>query len=468
MKRRILTKALIILAACTMLLCACRQDPEPIPDEITFKSEIPIVMTGTKVEITNTYKTDYFRGDACIMDKDLALLSFAQARCDISANLTAMRFDNLEKYENTGSNSEANKCTYCFGHRSVDGYDLIVVALEFIDYDIEWAGNFTIGEKEADKRSDHNGFDIATEWVYGNLKEYIDKNYRDSKLKFWITGYSRGGDLVNVLACKIIERNEFNVKQSDMYAYAFEASSVIDADYVHEYQCIHNIVVDSDIIAAIPPAIEDWGLARPGSVVYINGDYDTINKGLKELAGDEVSMPVFTAEEGKYSTSAEFLTFFVNMLAETGLPPVEDAASFRSRESFFGTIQSRLTYLLKLLMKDNRKVLGIMTEELKAYYDEYGAIGLLELLVEDALYEFTKPILEKNNIEFVDAELKDGCSLFTSLAVNENLIVPLTAFLLDTSSSTYIDEAHLNNLKYIVLSHFPEVVYVLVKNYAGK
>ena len=464
MKHQAMTKALLILLACTMLLCACRQDPEPIPDEITFKSEIPVEMTGTKAEITNTYKTDYFRGDACIMNKDLALLSFAQARCDITANLTAMRFDNLEKFENTGSNCDANKCTYCFGHRSVDGYDLIVVALEYIEYDVEWAGNFTIGKKEADRRSDHNGFDMATEWVYGNLKEYIEKNYKDSKLKFWITGYSRGGDLTDVLTCKIIERNEFNVKQSDMYAYAFEASSIIDADYVHEYQCIHNVVVDSDIIAAIPPEIEDWGLARPGSVVYINGDPDTINKGLKELTGEDVSMPVFTPEEGKYSTPAEFITFFVNMLAEKGQDPVEGAASLRSRETFYETIQERMTYLLRLLMKDNYKVFGIMKDELK----KKEIAELITLVsVEGKLYEFAKEVLTAHEIEFVDAELEDGCSLVYSLYINSNLTTSLLLFLLNTSSFS-INTEHLDNLKYIVLSHFPAVIYVLLKDYAGK
>ena len=455
-----------------MLLCACRQDPtpEPIPENITFKSKIPVVMTGTEAEITNTFRTDYFRGDACVMDKDLALLSIAHARCDASVNLTAMRFDNLEKYENTGSNSDPDKCTYCFGHRSVDGYDLIVVVLEYIDYDVEWAGNLTIGNKETGKRSDHRGFDLATEWLYGKLKEYVGKNYNDSRLKFWITGYSRGGDLTDVLTCKIIERNEFNVRQSDIYAYAFEASSIIDADYVHEYQCIHNIVVDSDIIAAIPPAIEDWGLARPGSDVILKGDPDTINKGLKELAGDGASMPVFTQEEGEYnySTPAEFLAVFLDILAEKGLDPVEGAASLRSREVFYETVQARMTYLLELATKDNMKVLRIMEEEIKAYYNEKGAIGLLSLLAQDGLYNFAKPILIKNQIEFVDDELKEGCSLVYSLAINTNLTTPLMSLLLDTSSPTYINTAHMDNLKYIVTSHYPAVIYVLVKDYAGK
>ena len=88
-------KLVLVLLAFVLLFCACKQEPEP-NDVITFTSKMPIVMTGSSIEITNTYKSSYFLNDSRIFNKDLALLSFGMARADVSDAFSKMQFDTTE------------------------------------------------------------------------------------------------------------------------------------------------------------------------------------------------------------------------------------------------------------------------------------------------------------------------------------------------------------------------------------
>lgn len=480
-------KLVLVLLAFVLLFCACKQDQKPA-DVINFKSEIPIEMTGSFLEISCTYKTDYFRADSSDFSKDLALLSFAVSRSDIRNVFTAMGFDTQTGYVN--DDTDYNKCSYYFGHRNIDGFDFIAVSINWSAYGVEWAGNFCVGEKIEGVRSDHKGFDLAAEWVYDNLLDYIETNFGDNKLKIWISGYSRAAALTDKLACKVIENKELNVSQSNLFVYAFEPSSSIDSEYESPYTCIHNIVNGSDIVASMPPS--NWNLIRPGNeVVNIGTNPDTLNQYLTDIVGEGVSMPVFTPDPGNYDTPDEFLAFFIRKMTEqedvalaanfidlidnrqtdSGHEPISadlrnylnslsssaSPAGFKDRETFVGTVQDHLTYLLQLFMKDSKKGLIVLIDAIKALIEDKGEAYLLTLLTGDEFYRFTSDAFTKNNIPFDDEELKANCSLATALGSNGKLVSALLSFV--------IDEDKLNNIKYIVLSHYPEVIYALLKNY---
>lgn len=465
MKRKFSVKAFLILLVCALFLCGCSMEPEvepqpqPPADEISFTTTIPVMLNSTRLTLDCTYCTDYFRGDACVFDKDLALLSLAIAcpneRAEIPAAFTAMEFDTQSSFWN--DDTEINKCSYCFAHRTVDDYELIAVYVNWVDYDVEWAGNLTVGSKTEGVRADHEGFDLASQWVYDNLKTYVEENFKDRNLKIWITGYSRAAAITDALACKIIEKKELKVKQSDLYAYSFEAPASIDEEYVKEYQCIHNIVSQADIVAALPPAA--WGMARPGVAVDITADRDTINGYLSQLFGEGVQMPVFTPDETYYTTPTELVTFIMDTITEKGKEPSEAPAGCRDRETYVTTVQPRLTYLTKLFMKDSKKALGLVKDALMKKQEEEGMWALLALLSGDGFYEFVKPVLDANNIEYVDAELKEGCSLISDIAQNGNIL---------TAAMLFADEAKSNSAKYTAACHYPEVFYVLLKNYQNQ
>ena len=450
------TKAIFItlaILACTMLLCACRQDPKPAADVINFDTEYPVEMKGTTFTAHNTYKSDYFREDSSAFNKDLALLSLSMCRCStIGDAFSTMGFDTPEIHENKEDDG-INRCSYFFAHRTIDGTDLVAVIITWCGYGMEWASNFTIGEKEEGKRCDHEGFDETSEWLYGKLKEYIDKNYAGNQLKIWIGGYSRGGGLADCLTCKIIEKKEIKVDQKDLYAYAIEASMSIDKEYVQEYKCLHNFVVDSDLFAALPSSSDAWGLARPGTSVVVSTIPARMNEYLKPITGDEQSMP-FSPDADKYPTPEKFIEYLMDILLENGKTPLKDAASFRSRQAFYDTVQERLTYLLEILMKNSKQGLWLVVDQLK----EKSVLEIISLIsTEGEFYPFVSKILTDNKIDFDPDKLENACTLTCALYSNYNISAPLV---------TLVASA-MDNLKYLALCHYPEVVYVLLQNYGS-
>lgn len=458
-----LIKTLLAMLACAMLLCACGQNPEPA-DEIRFDTEYPVEMKGTTFTAHNTYRTDYFRTESFPFNKDLALLSQSMARCNtVDEAFTTMGFDTQVKHVNEEDDG-INRCSYFFARRVIDDYDLVAVVIDWGAYGMEWASNFTIGEKEEGKRSDHVGFSETAEWLYGNLKDYIVKNLGGRKLKIWISGYSRGADLTNCLTCRIIEKNEIAVEQRDIYAYGTESSRMIDADYVLEYQCLHNFVIDSDIIAAIPPASDAWGLERPGTTVVVSAVPDVINGYLRDITGEEESMP-FTPNADKYPTPEKFRDYLFDILLERGKTPIEGVASFRSRQALYDTVQERLTYLLEVLMKNNKEGFDLVVDEIKKMAEDKGIFAVIALLSEeDDLYQFVSDILDDNYIPYDEVSLENSCSLFASLLSNTNLITELMNLLLEDLK---IKKDVLENLEYLALCHYPEVVYLMLQHYGS-
>ena len=461
-------KLVLVLLSFVLLFCACKQDPEP-KDVITFTSKMPVVMTGSSIDITNTYKSSYFLNDSRIFNKDLALLSFGMARADVSDAFSKMQFDTTEIYQNT--DDYYDRCSYFFAHRKIDDHDLVAVVINWSGYNVEWAGNFQVGSKGGSERADHEGFEMAAEWVYGNLLDYIDTNFGVSNLKLWISGYSRAGAITDALAFKIIEEGEIDVSQENLFAYAFEPSSSIDKGFEQPYRCIHNVVNSPDLVASVPPA--SWEFARPGIDINISAYPETLNEYLREVIGEGVSMPNFVPDVEKYTTPEQFLSYFIDMMTEKGNDSVsaellsdvfdmvtdnhtyeleDNPASMKDRQSFYSTIQDRLIYLMQLLMKDDRKAFNLVFDKIK----DMSPFELLGLFAKDSLYNFAKPILDEGGIEYVDSELQEGCSLAYSIASNTIVFPALIGF---------ITSDNVSNLNYIIVSHYPEVIYALLKNY---
>ena len=444
MKKHLINLFVPFLLVFVLLFCACQQDPTPAPeDEITFSSEIDVLLKSGTTTIRNVYRSDYFRDDACDFDKDLALLSFALADSTSDDNavnfLSAMKFSNLEQHWNTAD--EANRCSFVIGHRKVDNSDLLAVYIKGIRYSSEWAGNLTIGET-----GDHEGFRLAALEVYIALKDYIAAYYPKKDLKIWITGYSRAAAVSNVVAFNIIDRKELKVKQSDLFVYAFETPASISSDKAREYQCVHNIVTASDIVASVPPAA--YGLSRVGTDHKMSSDPIKLNTCLHVFVDPTIKMPTFTPGDD-YENPAEFLEYFLNLIMVAAPEEQPQAPSFESRSSYYSTIQTRLAYLVEILMKDNRAGLGALME----FLTEKGYIYALSWLTTEGLfYTDLKPLLDAKEIDYNAERLETACSLVSNLKDNTNLISNAASLLLAK-----------DNVMYIINCHYPEVCYALLK-----
>ena len=462
--------AILVLTICALFICACKQDPtpgptpEPKPDTVTFSSQIAAMIVDRSITVENTYKTDYFRVDSSVFNKDLALLScplaFSSTLDEVKADLAAMYFDDICDYANDGK--DVNACSYTLGHRAVGDYELVAVHVYGMNYGSEWSGNLNVGTA-ADCNGDHLGFNLAAETVYAALKDYVGKNLAGKNLKIWIFGYSRAGAISGVLACDIIEGNELKVAQKDMFVYTFEAPVSI-SPREHQYACIHNVVMEGDLIPHIIP--ETYGMSRPGNDIVMKSDPGYVNDCIHSVVGEDAFMPEFTESEGYYSTPAEFVSYFVDALvnakaSEAGIPSLE------TRDTYVETIQERARYLAEVLMKDNMAGAGALV----AYVKEIAAQGELYLAVlvgtwtaeEDGFYAGTddykglKQILDESGIPYDDAKLKSACSLMHDIIENGTLMTIVGLMALEIPSR--------NNVMYTVTCHYPGVVYSVLKNY---
>ncbi|MCR4676211.1 MAG: hypothetical protein K5634_03155 [Sphaerochaetaceae bacterium] len=444
-----LIKYLSVVLVCLLFFCACSQEPSST-DSITFSSEFKVFMKNSKKTIQNKYESGYFREDSGTFNKDLALLSFSLAAAPSVENgaksLNSMKFENLEQFTNDDSN--VNGCSYVMGHRKVDDKNLVAVFICGLNYSVEWAGNFTLGES-----GNHEGFDTAAGEIYSDLKNYLTQYCPQGNIKLWITGYSRAAAIADILAVNIIENGEIEVSQKDIFAYAFAPPASVSGS--EDYSCIQNIFVDSDVVPAVPPATQssDYGLTMPGVEIKMSSTPDNLNECLHTYVGSDVDMPEFTADDS-YSTPAEFLEYFVNGI--TSATEDTSAASFESREKYYSTVQTRLVYLTEILMKNNAAGLSALKDYITKNKDQLAVLAF-QWTIGDGFYESLYPLLDSCGTEYDSTELKNACSILPSIRLNTNLVVFGLGFVSDSEKAA--------NAMYIVYCHYPEVCYALLKDY---
>ena len=148
-------------------------------------------------------------------------------------------------------------------HKYIDGTPVIAVAVRGDMYGAEWASNLDIGSG-----GDHKGFSDSADKVIERIKAYQEK-YSLEDAKFWITGYSRGGAVSDLVGRYITEHPlEFSTADEDVYVYTFEAPREAAEDT--DYENIHNVINQNDIIPMVYP--EQWGYYNAGTYEYLEAD----------------------------------------------------------------------------------------------------------------------------------------------------------------------------------------------------
>lgn len=157
------------------------------------------------------------------------------------------------------------------------GYILVPITLRGGGYGLEWGGNLVTGAS-----GEAEGFSKAADIVMEDVEYYIN-NYglvvpaAEGKIKFWVTGYSRGGAAANIAAKRLSDK----YGATAVYAYPGEAPmGGIAAEEKGDYSCIHNLINPADLVAALPPAA--YGFKRYGkdeSVVNMN-NWDAMQRQL--------------------------------------------------------------------------------------------------------------------------------------------------------------------------------------------
>ena len=147
-------------------------------------------------------------------------------------------------------------------------YTLIACTIRGAGYYYEWSGNFNVGREFY-----HNGFNIAATTVLEKLEPYLAQ-YDGKKVKLWITGFSRGAAVANIVADEITDdaKNHWNkLNTGDIFAYCFECPKNMKKDDLksHDFANIINIVNYADPVPKLAPGIDLWDYTRSGTTYYV-------------------------------------------------------------------------------------------------------------------------------------------------------------------------------------------------------
>lgn len=141
----------------------------------------------------------------------------------------------------------------CYSDGTNTGELLVPITIRGAGYELEWANNATLGAS-----GEAEGFSGAATKAYDEIIKYIDAHdleeaIDNNRIKFWIAGYSRGATVANIVAKRLVDK----FGTDHVYAYTFEApmGGVKSEERSGvNYNCIHNIVNESDLITKLAPA----------------------------------------------------------------------------------------------------------------------------------------------------------------------------------------------------------------------
>lgn len=210
----------------------------------------------------------------------------------VKALLAEYGFSDIQSYGyNVSLNDTSSNTAFAVGFKPFNNNTSIVaIAVRGGGYGLEWADNFNIGTSD---NTHHKGFYTSASRIKNTLDDILPAHITGKKVKLWITGYSRGGAVANILAAMYNrDKDDF---PCEVYAYTFATPKTVDKNSHNPHSQTHdniiNIVSPNDPIYNIPP--KEWGFSRYGRTATLplfSSDknpslYDNVSKSYTELTG---------------------------------------------------------------------------------------------------------------------------------------------------------------------------------------
>ena len=300
----------------------------PVPAEGTVP-KITVFPYTYYSEIVGQNETSFFTWDESWFDRDgtaynhsLAIASLQLIEAGNAENNEPIEalFDKLglsysEKtvcYPTPAFDYDSHSSTvgYAFGSKEITSNGkpctLVVATVRGGNYGVEWGSNFEIGDGV-----EHAGFARAADEVFASLSDYL-ASLPAGNVKVWLTGFSRGAAVSNILAHRLNERiaeGGFALSSpDDLYAYCFECPRSVRKEGVTSVENnIRNIVNPSDPVTGLPPA--DWDYVRYGvdcvlPAAPFSADYAELSALQKERLTDLLTQTSLGTEEGEKAAEA--------------------------------------------------------------------------------------------------------------------------------------------------------------------
>lgn len=335
------------------------KENEPVVTGLTYYGE-PIIRgfseydgyMGTEYPITYFYSDGYFMKDTSEYNNHLASMSMILAMAAMKFNnsravnlLTNIGCKNISGLNNGYSAVDSIGVT--IGTKKLsDGSILVPIVVRGGDYRLEWCNNFVVGTE-----GDSNGFSDSAKDVIDFANEYIaDKKIELSKVKFWLTGYSRGAAVANV-AAKILTDN---LSKNQVYAYSFETPQAA-YNNTKSYGNIFCIKNYNDFITEIVPSYMGFDVYGSNKTVFADTsktDFITRESEMKEqlsLISDSVDNYI------SGSQSIDYAAIDLNINAENIADIFNNKFQFIKSTGKKGTQKEVVSKAIKIASGDGYK-----------------------------------------------------------------------------------------------------------------
>lgn len=336
--------ALVIVFIFTMCCTFAYADEMNSNKVISGDYQFSSIVGEVQIQNTFVYRDDCFTRSSFLGCKHLESLSiqvaassisfysqepdYYEIATDVNANniidfLTKMEFEDVETNTYYKTEKHENSAGVCVGHKNIiqsgDSYTLLAVVPRSAGYKQEWAGNFIIGDGDI-----HEGFKAARDEILRFVKKYINENGISGKIKVWISGYSRGAAISDMLggffAGGGIEYFDdvVSITPEDVYCYTIGtprtikdgldknielsvSANRVEPEYKDDtegeefiytkggkvtvgdaiYSGLRNVIFSNDSFPLLPP--EEWGFTHYGNLVDPADGLSSVEDALKEL-----------------------------------------------------------------------------------------------------------------------------------------------------------------------------------------
>ena len=212
----ILTVTVMILAAGMMLMTGCGKSYEYKFGELDWYSTYRDKADETEMK---TIRDSFYYSDGWFSDspesenKELALASMQLAASSVTDDEDGAGASFLKEmgFEEVGfsdfSSDDPDDCNYTWGRKKLDDGVLVAVAVQSASDDPAiknkgWKQNFTVNDPESEEPGgEHYAYSMAVDKVIDDIAALGGQG----KVKYWITGQSRGGAIANILAARLPE-----------------------------------------------------------------------------------------------------------------------------------------------------------------------------------------------------------------------------------------------------------------------
>lgn len=232
-------------------------------------------LTGpdTTVEAQITLTGDLTQGDSTHFSSEAAMAAAVVAASAedehiLCANLGELGYAGISCV--AFDNADRDRIGVCIASRG----DEIIVVLRGTTGE-EWFSNFDVGYG-----GEHRGFSKAADFAELRLSDYLFTHGIRVEPAFFITGYSRGGAVANILAKRLCDR--YGIDR--VRAYTLAAPHTTISKRAPRYGSIFNLVRDEDFFTRVPLA--GWGYTKYGRTISLSDAGDVAAR-YRQLTGRE-------------------------------------------------------------------------------------------------------------------------------------------------------------------------------------